>query len=253
MHWRPSPIGGEPASYVVEAGTTPGAANVGTLPTSSPSFSFAGVPAGRYFLRVRALNAFGSSPGVTEIAVVFGNVSCGTVPIPVTAGATVSGSTVTVTWPDAVGASGTYALAAGGGPALSNIGTFGTGATRQLVADAPAGVYYTRVLADSPCGQSAAGPDTVIAVGGAQPLPSPLASAQVSGDTVTITWAAVPGAAGYRLEAGSGPLLANIVITNTTSTSLAANTVPPGTYYVRVHALFGGGTAVSNELVVMVP
>jgi len=253
MHWRPSLIGGEPTSYVVEAGTTPGAVNVGTLPTSGPSFSFAGVPPGRYFLRVRALNAFGSSPASPEIAVVFGNVSCGAVPLPVTAGATVSGSTVTVTWPDAVGAHGTYTLVAGTGPGLSNIATLGTGATRQLVTNAPAGVYYARVMADSACGQGAPGPDTVVAVGGALPLPSPSIGAQLTGSTVTVTWAPVPGAAGYQLEAGTGPLLANIVTTTTAATSLVANGVPSGTYYVRVRALASGGTSVSNELVVMVP
>jgi hypothetical protein len=260
MHWRPSPIGGEPTSYVVEAGTTPGAANIGALPTNGPSFSFAGVPPGRYFLRVRALNAFGSSPASPEIAVVFGNVSCGTVPMPVTAIATISGSSVTVDWPDAVGANGTYTLAAGTGPGLSNIATLGTGATRQLVTNAPAGVYYVRVVADSACGQGAPGPDTVVAVGGALPLSSPAIGAQVAGSTVTITWAAVPGAVGYQLEAGSGPLLSNLVTSTTASPSVVANGVPPGTYYVRVRALFAGiirpgfvTSTVSNELVVMVP
>lgn len=254
MHWRPSPIGGEPTSYVVEAGTTPGSANIGTLPTSGPLFSFAGVPPGRYYLRVRARNGSGTSPASPEIAVVFGNVSCGTVPLPVTAGATVSGSTVTITWPDAVGANGTYALAAGTGPGLSNIATLGMGATRELVTDAPAGLYYARVVADGACGQAAPGPDTVISVGGAMPFPSPSIGGQVAGGTVTISWPVVPGATRCRLDAGSGPLLANVASVPTAATSLVANGVPAGTYYVRVYALAGGSVSpASNELVVMVP
>jgi hypothetical protein len=263
MHWRPSPVGGEPTGYVVEAGTAPGAANLGTLPTSDPSFSFFGVPPGRYFLRVRALNAFGSSPASPEIAVVFGNVTCGTVPLPVTAGASVVGGTVAISWPDAVGANGTYTLVAGTGPGLSNIATFGTGATRQLVVNAPPGVYYVRVVADSPCGQGAPGPDTVVAVGGALPLPSSSISGAVAGSTVTITWPAVFGAISYRLDAGNGPLLSNAASVTTAATSLVANGVPSGTYYVRVFAITMLGVSpheiastisrASNELVVIVP
>ena len=70
----------------------------------------------------------------------------------------------------------------------------------------------------------------------------------------------MPGSAGYQLEAGSGPLLANLVTTTMASTSLVANGVPAGTYYVRVRALFVGiirptffTSTVSNELVVIVP
>jgi hypothetical protein len=128
------------------------------------------------------------------------------------------------------------------------------------VTDAPAGVYYARVLADSACGQGAPGPDTVVAVGGALPLPSPSIGGQVTGSTVIITWPAVPAVVGYQLEAGSGPLLSNLVTSTTASTSVVANGVPPGTYYVRVRALFAGiispsffTSTVSNELVVIVP
>jgi predicted phage tail protein len=254
MHWRPSPLGGEPTSFVVEAGTSPGALNLGTLPTSTPTFSFAGVPPGRYFLRVRAVNAFGSSPPSSEIAVTFGSVACGSIPQQVTARSVVSGNTVTITWPDPVGVNGTYALIAGTRLGASDIATLPTGATRRFVTDAPPGVYYVRVATDSACGQGAVGPDIEIAVAGALPLPAPSITAQVTGDTVMITWQAVPGAIGYRLDAGNGPLRANAATVTTASTSVVAQGVPPGTYYLRVRARLAGGaeTEASNELVIMV-
>jgi hypothetical protein len=76
----------------------------------------------------------------------------------------------------------------------------------------------------------------------------------VTGNTVTIQWNAVPGATSYRLDAGSGPTLANVTSITTPLTSLTAPGVPPGTYYVRIVAIGAAGESfASNELVVIVP
>lgn len=54
-------------NYVVEAGTAPGAANLGTVSVSATAFTAGGVPAGTYFLRVRAVNTVGSSVASNEV------------------------------------------------------------------------------------------------------------------------------------------------------------------------------------------
>ncbi len=63
LEWQ-APVGGWPAtSYLLEAGTAPGLSNVGALPVSGTTFD-AVVPPGRYYVRVRAVNAYGASvPG----------------------------------------------------------------------------------------------------------------------------------------------------------------------------------------------
>ncbi len=57
--------------YVVEAGTAPGLADIGSVAVAQPSFAATGVPAGRYYLRVRAVGVGGESPAsATVIATV---------------------------------------------------------------------------------------------------------------------------------------------------------------------------------------
>lgn len=59
-----APTFGPVTSYVLEAGTESGLANITTFNTGSTATSLVvpGVPPGRYYLRLRALNALGSSP-----------------------------------------------------------------------------------------------------------------------------------------------------------------------------------------------
>lgn len=63
LEWQ-APVGGWPAtSYLLDAGTAPGLANLGTLPVNGTTFD-AVVPPGRYYVRIRSVNAYGASwPG----------------------------------------------------------------------------------------------------------------------------------------------------------------------------------------------
>lgn len=54
--------------YVVEAGTAPNATSV-TLAAAGAALSVGGVPPGRYYVRVRAVNHHGSSPPSNEVVV----------------------------------------------------------------------------------------------------------------------------------------------------------------------------------------
>lgn len=88
--------------------------------------------------------------------------------------------------------------------------------------------------------------------GGGLPAPANL-SYTTQGNAVTLTWAAVPGAASYDIEAGSGPGRSDLAVLNTTSLGFSA-TAAPGSYYVRVRARNAAGTvsAPSNEVTIAV-
>lgn len=66
--WTPPSAGGTPASYVVEAGTTPGGV-IASLPTSVAGLVVPNAPAGTFYVRVRAQNAAGASAPTAEVTV----------------------------------------------------------------------------------------------------------------------------------------------------------------------------------------
>jgi hypothetical protein len=77
-------------------------------------------------------------------------------------------------------------------------------------------------------------------------------NADVSGRRVSFTWAA-EAATHYELEAGTAPGLANLAKVTVTDTLLTVDDVPPGVYYLRVHAINTiGKSAPSQEIRVVV-
>jgi hypothetical protein len=67
--WTPPASGGTPASYVIEAGTTPGGV-IANLPTTAPGLVVPNAPSGTFYVRVRAVNAAGTSPPTGDVTVV---------------------------------------------------------------------------------------------------------------------------------------------------------------------------------------
>jgi hypothetical protein len=68
LAWQPSEVGGVPSRYLIEAGTAPGLSDVAVLPSAgaTPTFTIAAPPA-RYYVRVRAVNEYGTSAPSEEI------------------------------------------------------------------------------------------------------------------------------------------------------------------------------------------
>jgi predicted phage tail protein len=70
VSWGAPATGSGPFTYSIDAGTSAGASNLGTFPAGSMTTASSAVPAGSYFLRVRAANACGVSSNSVEVSVV---------------------------------------------------------------------------------------------------------------------------------------------------------------------------------------
>jgi hypothetical protein len=173
---------------------------------------------------------------------------------------TVTQSTVRLEWEPTAGAT-SFQVEAGSATLLKDLAVFNTGSAGLVlvVTNVPSGVYYVRVRGVGPDG--IAGPasnEIVVRVGTcAGPPGAPVGlNAQVSGNLVTLSWAAAgEAAASYIIEAGSASGLSNIVVFDSGSAvpGLSA-TAPNGIYYVRVRGRNACGTgSASNELTIDVP
>jgi TonB family protein len=187
----PSPA---PEAYRIEAGTATGLSNIATLQVAATPTSFTAiVPNGTYFIRVRAANQGVLSAPSNEVVVTVG-AGC-VAPSAPTLTATVSGSTVTLTWspPGSGTPPFTYTLLVGSNPGTSNLATVPVGAQTSFQANAPAGTYYVRVVASNVCGTSAASNETTAVVG--TPTGGPLLTFTVTPNPVPFT-GVFPGCGG---------------------------------------------------------
>jgi hypothetical protein len=162
LRWGASPTA---AMYWLDAGSVPGASDVGSFPLSMATSVTVGAPLGVYFVRVRAASACGVSPPSNEIVVTVN----GAVPLPEAPtglSATVSGRVVVLTWTPPLGG-GTpagYQLEAGYAPGAANAAVASTTAPALTATGVPAATYYVRVRAGNAAGLGPATPDVVITV-----------------------------------------------------------------------------------------
>lgn len=160
LNWSAAPFS-SPSSYVLEAGLTPGAADL-SYPVPAPTTSFGAIaPALKFYVRVRARNACGLSEPSGEIFFTPGGAT--PLPPPVQGvSATVATPNVLLQWtaqPDALG----YVLEAGGAPGRTDL-TFPTAASSLAVGGVPRGVYYVRVRAVNGAGLGAPSQELIVIV-----------------------------------------------------------------------------------------
>lgn len=199
LSWT-APPGTMVTGYRLEAGLAPGASNAANLRIGNVASYFAtGVPAGTYFVRVRAIAADGESLPSNEATVVVGGSGSGCPGVPSAPSAltaAVNGSLVTLSWAPSAGCPPTnYVLQAGSAPGASDIAVVGVGATLGFSAHAPNGTYFVRLVASNAFGASAPSIEVRLDVGAAPPPPGGtvevnLATASISagpsGETVLI-------------------------------------------------------------------
>ena len=155
LAWDP-PEEGEPATYIIEAGSRPGHSDVTvfeTAATPAPILVVAGVPAGKYFVRVRSRNSAGVSEPSNEIVVNVGNELCFVPAAPVGLTSTTIDGIVTLRWIGSPGAT-SYELEAGWSPGTSDLFRGDIGNATTVVAYAPPAIAFVRVRAKNSCGVS---------------------------------------------------------------------------------------------------
>lgn len=265
LTWQVPASGCAPTSYIVEAGSGPGLANLARVTTGNADTTFfAGrVAPGLYYVRVRSVNNAGTSGPSNEVQVLVGVQSC-TAPPSAPAGlvANVAGSTVVLEWGAAGGAPTSYTIEAGSSPGLSDLANVDTLViAASYTATAAAGTYYVRVRAKNACGTSAPSNEVVVVVGNASPCQPPGAPTRLTGSldgtTLRLVWFAPAGAAptSYVIEAGSASGLSDLANfdTGSAATSYTATNVMIGRIHIRVRAKNGCGAGVpSNEVVTTV-
>lgn len=153
LTWNAPVGGGTVSTYIIEAGSSPGASNLASFSTGSTATSFfaPGVGAGTYFVRVRASNAGGTSAPSNEVVIIVGS-GCPAPSAPSGLTASVAGSTVTLNWTAGAGAT-SYRLQAGSSPGQSNLADFdiGSAATTLVATNVGAGSYFVRVRSVNSC------------------------------------------------------------------------------------------------------
>ena len=150
LTWRNNLSAGNPASIAVDV-TGATVASL-TLPSSSETFAFSGVPAGTYTFAVREVNASGSSAQSNSVTLTFPATCTGAPLTPASFVAYRVGNTLFIVWqPGATGPAPTsYVVNVTG----SFTGAFPTTA-RQLSGSVGPGTYSFTVTAVNPCGFSA--------------------------------------------------------------------------------------------------
>lgn len=158
----------------------------------------------------------------------------------------VTGDRLRVQW-NAVPGATHYDIVVGG----SLSGQVSVPTTFVEVGPVPPGTYLIAVRGAAP---GVAGPfsaPVTIAIGGAGPcgaMAAPQIAVSTTGNIVNLSWGAVPGAVGYRVQVGRAPGTTDIQFDVAASQRSHATAVPYiGTFYVRVLAGNSCGTITSSS------
>jgi hypothetical protein len=138
---------GPGTDYVIEVGSASGRADIAQIPVAGSHFTYAPVPPGVYFVRLRLRDASGIGEPSPESMLVVGDAPAPPRPMGELRVRT-GGSTVSFSWEPPSGGADDYLLEAGTDYGLSDIGTFALGrGTSFSVAGVPPGTYYVRLRA----------------------------------------------------------------------------------------------------------
>jgi glucose/arabinose dehydrogenase len=170
VRWNAPREGAVPLQYQLEAGSAPGASDAAIVAVdgSVMLLSFAGVPAGTYFVRLRSIGQAGTSAASEEVVVVVSGTGCTTPPpAPFGLAAIVNGRSVRLVWDVPATANGPVDLLieAGSQPGTANLAVFAVdGTLRAVTVGAPPGTYFVRMRGRNACGTSVASAEIAVTV-----------------------------------------------------------------------------------------
>jgi hypothetical protein len=149
MSWAGPYAGGPATGYLLEIGTATGLSNIAAIPVGPRSvFTYsAPIPAGAYFVRVRATNALSVGPPSHEVMFVSGSGPAPPDPPGFPGFAIDASRRVLLGWLPPRGPVTNYLVEAGTALYKSDIGAFpiAGSATSFPIAGAPPGIYYVRM------------------------------------------------------------------------------------------------------------
>jgi hypothetical protein len=233
-------------SYVLQAGSSSGAANLFAAPIGAGTALQAAVSAGQYFVRLFTANQGAAGPASEEVAFAIGSPACsGPPPAPSAHSAESGGGAVALRWGTSPGAT-SYVLDAGTASGAANVGSLNMGGRNSFTATVP-GSYFTRVRAVNACGTSAPSAEAAFTtcVAPAQPA---LRFRRPAG-SVRLEWTPSLGAAAYLLQVGTSLGASNIFTGSfglATSLTIPSTILPPGVYFMRVIAASPCGNSVAS-------
>ena len=195
LNWNPG-SGGTPATeYLLYVSTDSGGQNVVDGHSLGDVLTISGsLPNGRYYARVRARNAAGTSISSNQVSFIVGK----TLVAPTEFAVTWSGTTATLRWKataaDSLEDTPTgYVLEAGSNPGLSDVGAVNVGNVTSVSGEVSAGTYYVRVRSVNALGTSHVTTDIALIAPGAPAAPAALVETSPAGEgaaTVNLRWTA---------------------------------------------------------------
>lgn len=199
LAWMPPSSGEVPSTYIVEGALSPAGAPIASVPVNGTSLVVPQVPAGVYYVRVRAVNADGSSEASNEVTITVpsGSSGCASPPNqPLNLTASTTGNLLRLAWnaPNGGCPPADYVVRAGSAAGTSNIASVNVGTLLGLSATAPNGTYYLRVLAANNFGVSVPSNETIVTVGAVTPGPSAISpSSYANFKQIGLTAQTLPG------------------------------------------------------------
>ncbi len=252
-----APTSGGVSGYIVQAGSQAGASDFFDGSVGMTNAVAAVVPAGTYFIRIRAFNAEGIGAASAEvIATVVPQALPGD---PQNVSAVASGSTITLTWAPPVtgGAASGYVVQAGSAPGAADFFNGPVGNVLAVAATVPGGTYYIRVLAQNTSGLGLPSAETSVTVPAGCTTPAaPEVTGSATGTLASLAWTVPAGGpvTGYILQAGSAPGASDVFAGAVGNVNSLSAVVTSGTYYARIIAVAAcGAGAASADAVIVVP
>ncbi|HTF16615.1 MAG TPA: DUF6443 domain-containing protein, partial [Chryseolinea sp.] len=209
------------------------------------------LPGTIYYFQVRSANSSGSS-GINSTPTAVQTLPASPV---ATAATTVTTSSFTANWLSVVSATGYYIDICAVSDFSSNVNTQYTTNTSYFDTVNPGTNYYYRVRAANASGQSAN--SNTISLISLPVAPVFSATSSITTSSLTLNWAAVTGAASYRLDISANSGFSSFVSgynnLSVTGLSRAVTTLTAGTtYYCRLRAVNASGTSVNSSSITVI-